>query len=221
MIRDRVLWLLLATAGAHAPVSAAPALPHRPGAPTTCAVIPLAGAKTAEIPSALATRNSYDQRSYEQRATIASFDPVVRYEIMATLDPFRHTIDGDQLMTWRNRSALPVCTLYVQLDLNAFEGAGSRLMAERRAADPDFRLKDGDWGYSQLTRIQQEGKSAVWMYEQPDDGPVTDHTVVRVDLPQPIAPGASTTLDIGFFNRLPGARTGTGHYGSFHLIAHW
>jgi hypothetical protein len=45
--------------------------------------------------------------------------------------------------------------------------------------------------------------------------------VVRFDLPQPVAPGASTTLDIDFFNQLPRVSARTGYYGSFHLVGQW
>jgi hypothetical protein len=49
-------------------------------------------------------------------------DRVVRYDIQATLDPVKHTIDGKQKLTWRNRSAQPVCAIYLHMYLNAFEG---------------------------------------------------------------------------------------------------
>ena len=39
--------------------------------------------------------------------------------------------------------------------------------------------------------------------------------VVRVDLPQPVAPGAVTDLDMDFVARLPGAWADTGHAGTF------
>ena len=56
---------------------------------------------------------------------------------------------------------------------------------------------------------------------QPDGGPKTDRTVVRLDLAQPVAAGASTTLDIGFFDQLPRVSARTGYYGTFHLIGQW
>jgi hypothetical protein len=213
MIRDRVLWLLLATAVAHASISAASAPSRGPTTPSACAVIPLAGAEPVDAQS------PPDATGHDHRT--ASGEPVVRYEITARLDPFRHTIDGEQRLTWRNRSALPVCAIYLHMDLNAFEGAGSRFMAEQGASRRQTAASEGDWGYTQLTHVRQNAQSAVWIYEQSDAGPGSDRTVVRVDLPEPVAPGGSTTLDIGFHDQLPGARMGTGFYGSFHLLAHW
>src|SRR5690606_14415998 len=81
--------------------------------------------------------------------------------------------------------------------------------------------KDGEWGYMELRKVAQAGQPVEWSFVQPDGGPETDRTVVRLDLPQPVAPGASTTLDIDFFDQLPRAIARTGYYGSFHLVAQW
>ncbi|MGH8032598.1 MAG: M1 family metallopeptidase, partial [Luteimonas sp.] len=152
-------------------------------------------------------------------------DRVVDYRIDATLDPVKHTVDGRQTLTWRNRSAQPVCAVYLHLYLNAFEGPGSTFNTEERERGFGFRsgvkVKDGDWGYIRLTHVRQAGRAVPWRFVHPDNGPATDRTVVRLDLPQPVAPGASTVLDIGFFNQLPRVSARTGYFGTFHLVAQW
>ncbi|HEX4457008.1 MAG TPA: hypothetical protein VIA18_03515, partial [Polyangia bacterium] len=55
-----------------------------------------------------------------QEATLS--DRVVKYEIATTLDPKAHTLEGQEKMTWRNRSNRPVKSIYLHLYLNAFEG---------------------------------------------------------------------------------------------------
>ena len=52
-------------------------------------------------------------------------DRVVDYKIAETLDPKKHTVTGQQQLTWRNRSDRPVKSVYLHLYLNAFEGPGS------------------------------------------------------------------------------------------------
>lgn len=152
-------------------------------------------------------------------------DRVVRYEIDAKLDPIKHTITGKQRLTWRNRSAQPVCSVYLHLYLNAFEGPGSTFMTEQRNLRFGFRSEvavgDGEWGFIELKRVQQGGQAVPWRFVQPDGGPSTDRTVARLDLPAPVAPGASTTLDIDFFDQLPRVSARTGYFGTFHLIAQW
>src|SRR4051812_43843191 len=57
-------------------------------------------------------------------------DRVADYRIEAVLDPAQHTVDGKEQLTWRNRSAVPVRSLYFHLYLNGFEGKGSTFYVE-------------------------------------------------------------------------------------------
>ncbi|MGG7602973.1 M1 family metallopeptidase [Massilia sp. BKSP1R2A-1] len=152
-------------------------------------------------------------------------DRVVSYRIEATLDPDKHLIKGRQALTWRNRSAVPVRSVYVHLYMNAFEGAGSTFFTEQRHRGEGFRsgvdIRDGEWGHIALASVRQGAASVPWRFVQPDGGPATDHTVARFDLPEAVAPGASTTLDIDFQTQLPRVIARTGYFGSFHLVAQW
>lgn len=158
-----------------------------------------------------------------QEATLS--DRVVHYEIDATLDPERHTVDGRQRLTWRNRSAQAVQSVYLHLYLNAFEGSGSTFYTERQSRNFSFRsdvpVKDGEWGHIELRRVAQGGQAVPWYFVHPDGGPETDHTVVRLDLPAAVPAGASTTLEIDFFDQLPRVVARTGYFGSFHLVGQW
>ena len=193
-----------------------------PGASAACPAIAMA----APDAGAVRTPSAADAWGGPRRTDAATLsDRVVSYSIDAELDPVKHTLRGKQQLTWRNRSAQPVCSVYVHLYLNAFEGPGSTFMTEQRASSSGFRsnvaTKDGEYGYIRLDRVAQNGAPARWTFVQPDNGPKTDRSVVRIDLPQPVAPGASTTLDIDFFDQLPRVVARTGYYGSFHLVAQW
>lgn len=152
-------------------------------------------------------------------------DRVVDYTIKATLDPVKHTIDGQQKMTWRNRSDRPISSIYLHMYLNAFSGPGSTFFTEQRELKFGFRSevdsKDGEWGHIELKKVTQNGAPVKWTFVQPDNGPKTDMTVVRFDLPTPVAAGGSTTLDIDFHDQLPRVVARTGYFGSFHLVAQW
>lgn len=152
-------------------------------------------------------------------------DRVVDYAIEARLDPDKHTLDGRERLTWRNRSDVEVRAVYLHLYLNAFEGEGSTFMSERRLRGFEFRsavdVNDGDWGRMELRTVAQGGAPVPWQFVHPDGGPDTDHTVVRLDLPTPVKPGGSTLLDIDFFNQLPRVLARTGYFGSFHLVGQW
>ncbi len=152
-------------------------------------------------------------------------DRVVDYRIQVRLDPEKHTLKGKQQLTWRNRSDRPVRSVYLHLYLNAFRNEGSTFFSEQRNLGFDFRsdvpMKDGEWGWIDMTRVMQAGAPVPQTFVQPDNGPSTDMTVVRLDLPQPVGPGASTTLDIDFDAQLPRVIARTGYFGSFHLVAQW
>jgi hypothetical protein len=152
-------------------------------------------------------------------------DRVVNYAIEATLDPVKHSIEGKQKLTWRNRSKVAVHSVYLHLYLNAFEGANSTWFTEQRRAGTGFRsgvdTKDGEWGHIALRQVAQGGEKVSWTFVQPDGGPDTDHTVVRLDLPAAVAAGASTTLDIDFHSQLPRVIARTGYFGTFHLVGQW
>ena len=152
-------------------------------------------------------------------------DRVVNYDIDVTLDPVKHTLDGKEKLTWRNRSAVPVRSVYLHLYLNAFESSGSTFYSERKTRNFSFRtdvpVEDGEWGHIELTSTKQGNADVPWQFVHPDGGPETDHTVVRLDLPQAVAPGESTLLNIGFKAQLPRVVARTGYFGSFHLVAQW
>src|ERR1700760_1335296 len=76
-------------------------------------------------------------------------DRVVDYRIQASLDPTKHTVDGKESLTWRNRSDKPVSAIYLHLYLNAFQGNDSTFFTERNRPGFEFRsdvgIKDGEW----------------------------------------------------------------------------
>jgi hypothetical protein len=151
-------------------------------------------------------------------------DRVVHYDIAATLDPVRHTVTGRERLTWRNRSRVAVKSVYLHLYMNAFESAGSTYFTERRERDGTFRsgvdIKDA-WGHMLLRRVAQGAAAVPWTFVHPDNGPPTDHTVVRLDLPQAVAAGSTTTLAIDFLTQLPRVVARTGYFDTFHLVAQW
>jgi hypothetical protein len=158
-----------------------------------------------------------------QEATLS--DRVASYRIQATLDPVKHLIDGKEQLTWRNRSAVPVRSVYLHMYMNAFESNDSTFFTEKRLTGRSFpsgaEIRDGEWGHIALRTVTQLGGKATWAYVQPDGGTKNDHTVLRLDLPNPVAPGATTVLDIDFQTQLPRVVARTGYFKTFHLVAQW
>ncbi|MFZ3287843.1 MAG: M1 family metallopeptidase [Telluria sp.] len=150
---------------------------------------------------------------------------VVDYQIEAVLDPLEHSVSGKQKLTWRNRSKAEVRSVYLHLYMNAFESSDSTFFTEQRRVGTGFRsdveTRDGQWGHIELRSVRQGGAKVNWAFVHPDNGPATDHTVVRFDLPVAVAPGAATSFDIDFHTQLPRVVARTGYFGSFHLVGQW
>jgi hypothetical protein len=203
---------------AMAPASASSVLP------ADIPDIPLVSPHAAnfQVPSAA---DAWGGPRVEHPATLS--DQVVSYTIQASLDPAKHTVDGKQTMTWRNRSSQPVNKIYLHMYLNAFDGPGSMFFTERRMFAGSGRsrgnasLKKGEWGYIELGKVQQGGQPVSWRFVHPDGGPKTDKTVVEMDLPQAVPAGGTLSLDIDFHDQLPRVVERTGWFGDFHLVAQW
>ncbi len=171
---------------------------------------------------------------------------IVAYDIRARLDPDEKTVHGAQRVTWRNPDQVPVEELQFHLYLNAFRNENSTFMKESRGAHRGNSAQSEDpWGGMDIEsmRIVHEGqsdRSALGQageqegtditesirFIQPDDGNTEDMTVISVELPEPVAPGESITLDIDFTSRLPEivARTGwkiKSNDSLFVMVAQW
>ncbi len=152
-------------------------------------------------------------------------DRVASYRLRAVLDPVKHTIEGTEQLTWRNRSAVPVKSLYVHLYLNAFASPGSTFLTEAHELggfrSGQFEIKKGEWGGIELRSVTQGGRPVATTFVHPDGGPEADHTVARLDLPEAVAPGATAIIDIAFHDQLPRVVARTGWFGTFHLAGQW
>ncbi len=151
-------------------------------------------------------------------------DRVADYSLRAVLDPVKHTIKGTGTLRWRNRSALPIRTLYFHTYLNAFEGSGSTFMTEMERYGgfrSGVKLEKGEWGFIDVLSIEQGGKPSTMRYVQPDGGPPTDRTVLRVDLAEAVAPGAIVELTLAFHDQLPRVLARTGYFANYHLVGQW
>ncbi|MDZ4701353.1 MAG: M1 family metallopeptidase [Rhodothermales bacterium] len=168
----------------------------------------------------------------------------VAYEMEVTLDPSTRSIEGRQRVTWRNPDSVPVGELQFHLYLNAFRDSTSTFMKESGGRHRGFSA-DGEerWGGIDINRMQivrnTPGDAGplgaapesidltdAITFIHPDDDNTQDRTVVSVQLPEPVAPGAEITLDIDFTSRMPQifARTGWERKDNdslFFMVAQW
>ncbi|MBT2143099.1 MULTISPECIES: M1 family metallopeptidase [unclassified Rhodanobacter] len=213
-------WLAMAQQAAPAAAASVPASAASVALPD----IPFAAADAAAVTVPSAADAWGGERSGNE-PTLS--DRVVSYRIDAELDAAKHAVSGRQHMTWRNRSDRPVSKVYFHLYLNAFQNEGSTWFTERKVLTAHGRsrgaaaLKKGEWGWIELKQVRQGDAALKWQFVQPDGGPTTDQTVVRIDLAEPVPAGGTLTLDIDFLSQLPRVVERTGWFGDFNLVAQW
>ncbi len=149
----------------------------RPAAPAATAAAPVSRAPAARV----SKRNA-------------------NYSIDVELDPETRTLQGREVLTWRNISTQPATELQFHLYYNAWTNTRSTWMRERAMAGTGRNLADprpGDWGWLDITAIRLLSSSpapftdltASRRFIAPDDGNTDDRTVMTVPLPRRVAPG--------------------------------
>lgn len=158
---------------------------------------------------------------------------VVAYEIEATLDGKTGTLKGRETLTWTNKSQVPQSTLWFHLYWNAFKNERSTFYRDSKllgfrdesASSDDYPdRKDDEWGYSDLTAIGVRGgvdlKPSVH-FQHPDDDNANDESVFTVELPTPVAAGASVTLEIAWESKVPKVVARSGRKGDYYFFGQW
>ena len=194
---------------AWSPNAAAPQ--HSPSAPA-----PAAGSSpvpAAASPARVSTRNA-------------------NYSIDVELDPATRTLQGREVLTWRNITTQPATELQFHLYYNAWTNDRSTWMGER-ALSPWGRDQSaprrGDWGWIDVTAIRLltsapapfTDLTASRHFLAPDDGNPDDRTVMRVPLPRPVRPGESIGVEIAWTSKVPRTFARTGVVDNFYFVAQW
>lgn len=133
----------------------------------------------------------------------------VDYAIEATLDPITHTLTGSETITYANNSPDTLRFVWLQLDQNLYS-TGSK---GAQVYPDDTRTGFQDEGGYAITSVVGEGAP---LRTRIDD------TLMRVELPSPLAPGGSTSLSIDWSFTVPvSGSQRMGRDGEHYLLAQW
>lgn len=151
----------------------------------------------------------------------AAYGGQANYEISARLDPKARAVEGRETLTWLNDSPDEIRELRFHLYMNAFRDEQSTFLREARGLRP---VKKDAFGSIEVKSLRIAGGADLtkaMRFLHPDDDNAQDRTVMAVDLPEPVKPGRTISLDIDFYTKLPHVTERTGYHGSFYMVAQW
>lgn len=141
----------------------------------------------------------------------------VAYDISASLDEPRGVLAGTETVRYVNHSPDTLTSFSLHLYLNAFR-PGSRWSdadsAEHRRRFND--LKDPDYGFNHVTDVRIMGAPVTPAYPF-----APDSTIVRFELPHPLAPGDSMDVSMGWDARPSTVPRRQGRQGRRFDFAQW
>jgi peptidase M1-like protein len=157
------------------------------------------------------------------------------YSMDVDLDPASHTVSGREVISWRNITTRPTSQLQFHTYWNAWRDARStfmrewlQMMAGTSEAVEVLGRPAGERGGLDITAMRLlSGASPMAdllpaaRYIAPDDGNLEDRTVLAVNLPQAVPPGATVTVEVAWTAHVPRPVRRTGVIGSQYFFAQW
>lgn len=159
-------------------------------------------------------------------------EKVVSYKIDAQLNPAEKSLTGFLELSWTNTGTVATQEMYFHLYWNAFKNTTSTFFKDGGAFNEYSeklieRFEKGGWGYCDVQSISVQSDGAFDAVEltpafvQPDDDNADDETVIKIDLPKPVAPGQQVNVQLQFKSQVPFRAPRTGYSGDYYFIAQW
>jgi hypothetical protein len=126
----------------------------------------------------------------------------------------------------------PTSELWFHLYFNGFRNSRSTWMLEnrlRQRLDPAEKIRPEDWGWQEVSAVKLlpvHGRPGADLTGQmkfvsPDDGNPDDRTVFQVQLPGPVGPGESVSVELTFKAKVPRTFARTGFRGDYFFLSHF
>lgn len=160
----------------------------------------------------------------EKKTAPALSDRIAEYHIAVSLHPDKHILQGAQTITWKNPGQKPVGELYFHLYPNAFASKKTTFMRESGGKLRGDKQRKDSYGSMSIQSIQSDRNGDLLQqasFVQPDDGNADDQTLMKLSLPQPVAPGEKVTLSMDFTVDLPVVFARMGYADDFYMAGQW
>lgn len=152
---------------------------------------------------------------------------LVHYEIDAKYDAVKHTVDASEVLTYHNLTGQALDHFPFHLYQNAFQPNATWVREAKRDGSRDTaydKWKPEQYGTEEITSLEVVGQGDLTknlQYISPDDGNKDDKTVVDLQVPKPIAPGAYVQFKINFHEQMPETQARSGWKRDFVLGGQW
>jgi hypothetical protein len=143
------------------------------------------------------------------------------YTIEAKLEPMKKTVTGKMEAFWVNKSTDIVPDIKLHLYMNAFKSSKTTMSEESGGS---LSIKDSDRGWIDIksfTDRKGTDLTPFMKFISPDDGNISDQTVLQVMLPKPAMPGDTVFINVVFETKLPLISRRTGYSDDFYFVAQW
>ena len=146
------------------------------------------------------------------------FQQDVSYKIEVKLDDKNHVLTGFETLLYKNNSPQTLTFIYMHVWPNAYKNDETALAKQLKRTDKDKigTADPKDLGSMEGLDFKINGQVVKWTF-------TPEHQdIVRIDLPQALAPGASITLTTPFQVNIPsGSISRLGHIGQSYQITQW
>ena len=153
-----------------------------------------------------------------EEATPAYFQQDVDHRIEVALDDVRHELHGTIATTYRNNSLDALEVLWIHLWPNAYKD-GTTALAQQQFREGNlfmFWAMQRELGGIDSLDFRIDGEPVPWSFDE------AHQDIARIDLPEPLAPGASLTYTTPFRVKLPSGKISRlGHIGESYQLTQW
>ncbi|MCG8329830.1 MAG: M1 family metallopeptidase [Chitinophagales bacterium] len=147
------------------------------------------------------------------------------YQIDLELDTANHQINAHQTLTFKNPSADTIYTMPFHLYYNAFKNNQTSFnisSARIPRSKSEEAIEQCEWAWIEVTKIiDEKGQPLNARYIQPDNNNINDHTVLEIQLEEPVMPYATYQLEMEWHSQIPKMMIRTGYNRDFYFMAQW
>ena len=144
----------------------------------------------------------------------ASPPRIASYQIDVSLDVETKTLQGEEELTFFNSTRQSVDTLFLHLYSNAFRSDSTTLMRESLFPRQVTGSQEYRGGIDVQSIVTSSGLDLT-------ERQVVDETILKLPLADPLLPGNTIELKIGFSVKLPRTLIRMGYSGDDFMIAQW